>query len=335
MPFTARRMAAPSWALLGEAIYFNAKGAVDDSNRRSEALAAVRHALSLAPHLATAIEINDRAAVDRLLQTITRAGASPEMVTSLEVQEANAYGDYSRSIQLLTAFPRDGQGHATGRLWDGWFDTLTALGYYDKLHEITGCPGWYRSLLSGEALPPTTYNGKPVAPEEFWTSIFFSAPASRAMVKLGHSQDLVKVYRAGFRDADDFITRTDRYGMLGQLAPNLAIALQNTGHQDEASYLLSATAMRLEQVLKPIPRGDETGRLAMVRAAQGNRGQALALLDSAIRLGWRPDGRSTSLDLAQEPAFSDLRGDPRFEADRKRILDHLAKERAELGPLKV
>jgi hypothetical protein len=61
----------------------------------------------------------------------------------------------------------------------------------------------------------------------------------------------------------------------------------------------------------------------------------LKLLDAALSKGWFPDGRSVALDLAQEPAFRDLRGDPRFELLRKRILDHVARERAELGPLKV
>ena len=400
---------APAWALLGEAIYFNAKGPIDDGKRRLEAAAAVRHALSLAPHLATAhatlaliqgeqsaeaeatlrravtldpnnseawnwlgnslssqsrlkealvayehavdidpllspaagnlaataIEIDDRAAFHRLLQKITKAGASPETITSLEVQEANARGDFSRSIQLLRAYPFEKNGRPAGPLWDGWFDTLTALGYYDKLHNITGCSDWYVSMLGGKTLPPTSYNGKPVTPEEFWTSIFFSAPASRAMVRLGHSKDLVKLYRAGFRDADDFISRTVRYNMLAQLAPTLAIALEEKGDEDEASYLLSAAARRLEQALKRVPRRDGSAQLAMVRAAQGDRKDALALLDAAIRMGSFPDGRRVALDLAQEPAFRDLRGDPRFESLRKRMLDHVARERAELGPLKV
>lgn len=400
---------APAWALLGEAIYFNSKGALDDSARRAEALAAVRHALSLAPQLASAhatyalvqgeqsaeaeaplrravaldpsyseawlwlgnslvgqsrvkeakaayeravaidpllypavgnltamdIELGDEAALDRLIETITRAGASPQTVASLKVEQAYARGDFSRSIALLRAFPFEGGGRPNPALWDGWFETLTALGYFDKLHGITGCPDWYAPLISGKALPPITFENKPVTPEEFWTSQFFSAPASRAMVQLGHSRDLVKVYRAGFRDADDFISRTSRYGMIGELVPNLAVALRETGSQAESSYLLSATSMRLEESLKRGPRREAIGNLAMIRAAQGDSARALPLLDLAVRRGWFPDGRAAALDLAREPAFQSLRGDPRFEALRKRLLDHVARERAELGPLKV
>ena len=155
------------------------------------------------------------------------------------------------------------------------------------------------------------------------------------MVQLGHSRDLVALYRAGFRDADDFISRTSRYAMLGELVPNLAVALRETGSQAESSYLLSATSMRLEESLKRGPRREAIGYLAMIRATQGDSGRALALLDLAVRRGWFPDGRAAALDLADEPAFRSLRGEPRFEALRKRLLDHIARERAELGPLKV
>jgi hypothetical protein len=41
------------------------------------------------------------------------------------------------------------------------------------------------------------------------------------------------------------------------------------------------------------------------------------------------------MDIGQDPAFRALRGDARFEAMRKRILDHVAKERAELGPVRI
>jgi hypothetical protein len=59
------------------------------------------------------------------------------------------------------------------------------------------------------------------------------------------------------------------------------------------------------------------------------------MLETALKRGWLPDGRTIALDLAREPAFNRLRGNPRFQAARDRILNHVAKEQAELGPLKV
>jgi hypothetical protein len=119
------------------------------------------------------------------------------------------------------------------------------------------------------------------------------------------------------------------------LAANVSIALGATGSSDEAAYLLDATSSRLEQALKRGAGRSAMGRLAMVRAAQGQRSEAIAALQSAIGKGWFPDGRTVTVDLAREPAFRSLRGDPRFEALRRRLLDHIARERAELGPLKA
>ena len=400
---------APAWALLGEAIFFNRRGAIEDADARAEALAAVRHALSLAPNFgpahailaliggdsskdaeatlrralaldpsdseawnwlgnslgsqgryreaiaayektiavdplfypavtnlyATADEIQDQAAIDRLMKAITRAGANADLLNGLKARQAYARGDYSSALELLSKEGLDGNLHAKRLLWDAWFEGLVRIGYLDKMHRVTGCPDWYAPLLNGKALPPTTYQNKPVAPDEFWTSVYFSAPASRAMVRLGRSRELVKLYRAGFGDADDFISRTGRLNMLGDLAPTLSVALASTGSAQEGAYLLSATSRRLEKVLSRVPSRDAAGRLAAVRAAQGERDQSLALLGVALNRGWMPDGRNVALDLADEPAFAGMRSDPRFQAVRKRILDHIAREKAELGPLPV
>jgi Flp pilus assembly protein TadD len=108
------------------------------------------------------------------------------------------------------------------------------------------------------------------------------------------------------------------------------------GFGEEASYLLDQASRRVERALKLMPNNRRaSGRLAMILAAQGDRAGAVSQLEAALKAGWFPDGRSIALDLAREPAFRELRGDPRFEAARKRILEHVAKERAELGPLKV
>ena len=184
-------------------------------SRRAEAKAAYEHAVAIDPLLdpavgnlaAIEIELDDQAALGRLVQTITTAGASPQRITSLKVEQAFALGDFSRSIELLRTHPMEGGGHPNPALWDGWFETLTALGYFDKLHGITGCPEWYAPLLSGKALPPTTIENKPAYSEEFWTSMFFSAPASRAMVQLGHSRDLVQIFVQDSAMPMTFITR--------------------------------------------------------------------------------------------------------------------------------
>jgi hypothetical protein len=146
----------------------------------------------------------------------------------------------------------------------------------------------------------------------------------------------VRLYRAGFRNADDFLSETGNRAALPELTVNLASALEMQGFDEEAAYLLDQASLRVQRALKLVPNNRlASGRLAMIRAAQGDRAGAVSQLEAALKTGWFPDGRNVALDLAREPAFRELRGDPRFEAARKRILDHIAKEQAELGPLRV
>ena len=280
----------------------------------------------------TAAKLNDQQTVDRLLQRITEAGGSPFLIGSVKADQLYLRGDYSGAVRTLRQLGFDAKGHSPRVLWNNWLETLTGLGYYESLHAITDCPDWYAPLLRGKILPPETFGGRAVLPEEFWTSMFFSSPASRAMVNLGHSDRLVRLYRAGFKDADEFISVTGRQDLLSELAPTLAVALASTGAREEARYLLATAGNRMEPAIRRPGNRDTRASLAAIRAAQGERTKALALLDSAIGQGWLPDGRNQALDLAQEPAFQQLRGDARFEALRKRVLSRIARERAELGP---
>lgn len=311
--------------------------------RTREAAAAYRKALEIDPLLQPAVlnlsaaagEMQDQAVRHWLMSRIQAAGASNELVTSVRAEQALQSGDYSTALQLLGKYGLDASGRTKRLLWGSWFEALTGSGHYDALHRITGCPDWYAALVTGQVLPPRVFEGKPVSPEEFWTSDFFSTPAARAMIKRGRFADVEKLYRAGFQSADDFVTQTERRNMLPELAANVALGLRAQGKADEADYLLSSASARLESRMTGTRAKGAAGRLALVRAAQEEKGEAIALLQRAVARGWLPDGRTISLDLAEEPAFAPLSGDQRFEAARKRILDHIAKERAELGPLKV
>lgn len=325
---------AEAWNWLGNAL--------SGQYRYPEAIAAYQRAVAIDPLLAPAViniasiatQSGDRATVDRSLRDVARAGGSALLIGGARAKQHSVAGDYSQSVKVLLELGLDANGNAGPGTWYGWLEALTGLGEFERMHRITNCPDWYAPLLAGKALPPREFEGRPVEPEEFWTSTYFSHPASRAMVNLGRPAELVQLYR-GVGSADDFISRIRRRGMLAGLAPTLAVALTRTGEREEAAYLLAAAANTLEPALGSRTGGTVEAELAMIRAAQGEDRQALALLESGIRNGWIPDGRSRSLDLAQEPALNDLRGDRRFEALRRRILAHIARERAELGPLTV
>jgi len=312
-------------------------------HRLPEALEAYERSVEIDPLFRPAIqnlagvatELGNQAAVERLVRRVRNAGASRLLIDSIRAHQLFLKGDLSGAAEVLRDAGLDAQGRSPPDLWLAWFETLIALGHFEALQRITRCPEWYGPVLAGKALPPKMFEGRPVEPEEFWTSIFFSTPASRALANKGRESELVSIYRRAFRNSDDFVTRTTQLNLLAELAPTLALALRSTGEEDEASYLLAAASNQLEQGIRRSSGRQPKAQLAMVRAAQGERAEAVALLESALRQGWLPDGRSVALDLAQEPAFRALRGDSRFEALRKRILGHIAKERAELGPLRA
>ena len=203
------------------------------------------------------------------------------------------------------------------------------------MHGITGCPEWYAPMLQSKMLPPSSFEGRPVAPQEFWTSTFFSTPASRAMVNLGKRRELIRIYRAAYPTPDALISETASRGLLSQLAPTLAVALEAEGAGQEGRYILAAAARRLEPVVSRPGSLYAITELALIRAAQAQHAEALRLLESAMQAGWLPDGRNVTLDLADEPALRSLRGDARFEAMRQRILAHIARERAETPRIKA
>jgi DNA-binding SARP family transcriptional activator/TolB-like protein/cytochrome c-type biogenesis protein CcmH/NrfG len=322
-----------AWSWLGNSLV--AQG------RYGEGIAAYEKAVAIDPLFypavmnlfTTADEVHDRAAIAGLLRTVRRAGPSTELLLNLQVEQAYQHGDFSSAIELLRARGLDSSGKPRPLLWNAWFQNLTAIGAYDALHRVTGCPDWYSKLLTGKQLPPTIFQGKAVAPGEFWTSEFFSAAASRAMIQLGHERDLVALYRAAYRNADEFMSMTGRRDLLPELAANLGIALKASGSSEEAAYILASAASRLEDIERNGGDRWTFARLALVRAAQGEGSEALEELDLALRKGWFPDGRSVGIDIGREPAFAALRGEPRFEAMRDRIVRHVAREQAELGPL--
>ena len=117
------------------------------------------------------------------------------------------------------------------------------------------------------------------------------------------------------------------------IAPMAALALRSAGDEDQARRLLALA----ETVASPTgsPNPDEMITLARIHAVQGDTDKAIGLLSAAIRAGWLPPYLPILPDIALDPPLAELRKDPRFEKLRQQILGHLAKERAELGPVSL
>lgn len=156
------------------------------------------------------------------------------------------------------------------------------------------------------------------------------------MIKLGRGGMLVDSYRRGFESRQDFLTTLNTHGYPDVVIPSLAIALQSSGQAFEAEALLKAIENKVETRVERLPGDhDAAWQLARIRAAQGRENDAIGLLSRALDQGWLPDGWFYPLDIADDPPFRTLRGDRRFERLRRRILAHIARERAELGPVRI
>ena len=319
-------------------------GNVRTPERRREAVAAYARAVEIDPlwwpaaqnMAARLTELGDRPSFDRLVARVSRAGADREFILSIHAEADLLRGDYSQVVGPLLAVRRERPGKSleAGRL--AVIDGLLRLGYQDEAGKLWNQPKWFGPLLRSEMLPSDRMSDEPVGPKDFWAVPDFPAFTSRAMLNLGRGRGLVEIYHRGFRSRDEFVQALDGNQSLLAAIPNVAVALRTVGDDEDARYLLAAAEKRVELGLASVPGDrDLSWELGRIRAAQRRPDDALQLIAGAVARGWLPDGNWYALDLAQEPSLRSLRGDPRFKALRARILAHIARERAELGPVEI
>lgn len=312
-------------------------------SRYREAIFAYRRALDLDPLwpvpaqnlVSVARDYGDRRAMRDVLAKLAASGAEGDLIDTIKAEDLLLAGDYSGAVKLLSAGPGRDDRQAPAARMQLWINVLSRLGYPEAATRRVGAPAWYGPVLKSERLPPTVVDGKTVTPADFWETQCLPNIGGRAMFNLGRSQELVQRYRARFRNADEYIGARRPPILLVNEAPTLAMALKSSGLRDEADYILAAASRMAEKEVRLVPQSaDRMASLAYVRAAQDQRDQALQLLSAAVARGWLPDGRLYAIDFAQEPSLARLRSDRRLRTLRQRVLDHIARERAELGPLK-
>jgi hypothetical protein len=169
-------------------------------------------------------------------------------------------------------------------------------------------------------------------PAAFWTHGPLPIIGARVYLINNQGPRLAKRYRAVASSPEQFEKVVGR-NQLPDIAPSAALALRSAGDEAQARKLLELAEVRTKELdLRPV---DELIALARIHAVQGRTDEAIGELSGAIRMGWLPPFLPIHTDIALDPPLAEMKKDPRFERLRQQILGHLAKERAELGPVKL
>ena len=159
--------------------------------------------------------------------------------------------------------------------------------------------------------------------------------AAKLMLKVRRAKELAATYDGAgglLSLRSDAALRTDQL----HEAAVVALALREAGRAADADRLLGQANSRISAAYRQraIPFTLDAD-VAAIRAVQGRREQALSMLERAMRRGWTDSANTDLPDIADEPAFASLRGQPRFERIRTKLAAHLSRERAETIRLRL
>ena len=113
------------------------------------------------------------------------------------------------------------------------------------------------------------------------------------------------------------------------------MSLRQIGETAEAEALIALADQKLSERLgDPMYRAPGLAlRMARLRAVQGRRQEAAKALVDAVRGGWLATPPLVYPELLHDPPLALLKDMPEFRRARAYILDYVARERAELGPV--
>jgi TolB-like protein/Tfp pilus assembly protein PilF len=206
--------------------------------------------------------------------------------------------------------------------------TLLRLGLLDEAERFA--PKQLVDLRRGKFTFPQSLRQVFPSASDFW---LFNADeehlVNRVLLKTGRSGDLVALYDAAFSSPADMARRYSHLGFVRN-APWLAIALQQVGRVHDGGRIiviadgLCGNAIRAGRT--PVSFRAMCSRVA---ALMGRNDEAIRMLEQAVGEGWRPsEGEYPA--VSDEPAYANVRSDPRMEQIDARIAADIDRERREL-----
>jgi adenylate cyclase len=271
-------------------------------------------------------DTGDEGGVRRLLDYQAAIG-NEDLAPTIEMERAMAAGNIGDATNIGLRLWNSGRPEVRMMMGDNLWRVLLQLGFSDQAYGKGPAPDFAKYLwqddpkglemVESHHMPATTFMTlPPLVQNAGRVSLLKGQPGMLAdrYVELGMTPEQ---YAAKFDDPEDFL----------DVAPLIAISLQRAGNAPDARALLSVAERRGQDLLKN-GKPDSSGWLARIYAVQGRKDEAILELTSAVNRGWLPRPPTLHNDIAADPAFGLLNGDPRFEPLRQRILATIARERA-------
>lgn len=279
------------------------------------------------------LDRGDTAAVEKERQRLASLGNA--LLSALaDIQIAQAKGDLSEAARIGLKLLRDDPKQTRGIVGFPLFEVLLQLDLIEQARQAFPPPPFGPPLLANDPKGLTIVEEMRLQPEQFFALNPLPMNAGRVYLLSGRGADFGRLYKKAAASPEEMIAIAGSDLDFVKLAPFIALGLEQAGDREEAARVLAAaehilTNGRVER------RRTQQALAARVHAVQGRRVQSLAELGDAVRRGWLPTPPQLLTDIALDPAFASIKSDPKFLAARQHIRAHLARERAELGPVKL
>ena len=243
---------------------------------------------------------------------------------------AFAAGDFSRAVMIWAAVEETARPPygTTAKQLAG--ETLRMLGLLDAGQAGRFDGGLLRLWMERPPSPAVWHARYSNQAVDSYPDSFRHSVATKLLLNAGRQRELVPYY-----DRDTGLLRLSSKQRpapidLAEAADLVALALRGSGRGAEADRLLTHADAAIKWSLRRgrVPFWFDAAA-AEVWAVQGKQDQALAALERAVDRGWTHSRNADLHDIAHEPAFRALRGNPRFERLRARLAAHRDRERVE------
>lgn len=313
-------------------------GVLHDLGRTAEQTAALRRSVEIEPFFWPAVvnlyealrQSGDEEGVEALIEQENRVGAT-YLGTAIQVDRAFRAGNLAEAGNLGLKYlqnNKEAKGPGIGSIvWT----VLQQLGFSKEAEKVGGGPDFGPYLWRNDPKGLDMMESHHIDAKTFFKLQPLTENAGRVYLLSGRGKKLADLYLSlgmSPQEVSD-LSSEDAPDHFVLSAPLVAVALEQNGHRREAVALLSAAESEAKDQLKG-GTPESSVNLARIYAVQGRKDDALSLIASAINRRWLPLPPVMQVNLDNDPALANLKGDPRFQRIQEQILAIIARERAKI-----